>query len=194
MAAAFAAAITLAATAVAHFGANRTGIDTALQLTARLAFIAFWPSYVGGSLVTLFGQALLPIKRRARELGLAFATILTVHLSLVAWLCWIGAAPSAKTFLIFGIGAAWTALLALASIKQIGQAIGSIGWWILSNIGMSYILYAFALDFFSLQPHASLSRLAQYVPFAAFAVLAAAIRVLAWLKIAMTAAPRTAQT
>ncbi len=190
---AFGAAIALGAGAIAHGGAGKTEAVTALRLTARVAFLLFWPSYVGGALVTLFGSAFEPVKRRARVLGLAFASVLTVHLGFVAWLSWIGSAPAVGTFVIFGVGAMWTYLLALFSIERLGRVAGAGGWWILRNVGMNYIAFAFALDFFRLQHQATLLHLLQYLPFAGLAVLGPALRLLAWLKLNLTRRPSAAE-
>jgi hypothetical protein len=176
------AAIALAVSAVAYLGAGKIGTVTALRLTARLAFLLFWPSYVGGALVTLFGPTFQPIKRRAREFGLAFASVLAVHLGLVGWLCWIGSAPSVMTFAIFGTAVLWTYLLALFSIGRLGQVIGSMGWWILRNIGMNYIAFAFALDFRPPLHNATALQLAAYLPFTVLAVFGPALRLIAALK------------
>jgi hypothetical protein len=182
MGAAAGAAIALAVSVIAQLGVGRTGTEAALRLTARLAFMFFWPSYVGGALVTLFGPAFQPIKRRAREFGLAFAAVLAVHLGLIAWLCWIGSAPPARVFAIFGMGAIWTYLLALCSIEWLGRAVGSVGWWVLKNIGMNYIAYAFASDFLAPLHHGTARRLSEYIPFAVLAVLGPALRLAAALK------------
>jgi len=147
------AAIALAVSVFAHLGVGKIGTETALRLTARLAFLLFWPSYVGGALVTLIG-----------------------------WLCWIGSAPSVKTFAIFGMAVLWTYLLALFSIKRLGQVVGSMGWWILRNIGMNYIAFAFALDFLPPLHNATARQLAAYLPFAVLAVLGPAARIVAALK------------
>ena len=171
-----AAALTLAAGAMWHAGFGAKGTELALRLTARLAFLFFLPSYAGGALTTLWGAAFLPLKRRARAFGLTFAAILGVHLMLVAWKCWIGSAPALQTFAIFSPAAIAAALLALASIEPLGRAIGPTGWWILSNVGMTYIAFVFALDFVRPQNLTTLSGLVGYAPFAALAVGALLLR------------------
>lgn len=178
------AATVLAVGVVAHLGVGKVGTDTALHLTARLAFLLFWPSYVGGALVALFGATFQPVKRRGRELGLAFACVLAVHLGLVGWLCWIGSAPPVKIFAIFGMGVLWTYLLALFSVERLGRVIGSMGWWILRNVGMNYIAFAFALDFLTPLHKGTARHLAEYLPFAVLAVLGPALRLIAALKLA----------
>ena len=93
---AFFASLGLAIGILASFGDEQRGVSIALQATARLAFLFFWPAYVGGALTFLFGDLFLPIRRHARELGLAFAAALFVHLGLVVRLCAIGVLPRGR--------------------------------------------------------------------------------------------------
>jgi hypothetical protein len=99
MAAAFCASLGLAVGIVAVLGIER-GVYVALAATARLAFLIFWPAYAGGALASLFGSVFLRLREHARDLGLAFAAALSVHLGLVACLCVIGHAPGVWTFVI----------------------------------------------------------------------------------------------
>ncbi|MGB9118854.1 hypothetical protein [Bradyrhizobium sp.] len=85
----------------------------ALQMTARLSFLLFWPAFSAGAMTALFGPAFQPFKQRAREFGLAFASAHLVHIALVVWLTYIGAVPPRGTFVFFGVAALWTYLLAL---------------------------------------------------------------------------------
>jgi len=117
--AAFCAAVFLAALTLATLGTEERGTRVALQLTARFGFLLFWPAYAAGALTALFGTAFEPLKRHARGLGLAFASALLVHLTLVAWLIYIRANPPFEVFLFFGIAALWTYLLALSSIARL---------------------------------------------------------------------------
>jgi hypothetical protein len=151
-------------------GSGSTGIYVALRATARLAFLMFWPAYVGSALVFLFGRAFQPLQRRARELSLGFAAVQTVHFGLVGWLCLIGATPSVKTFAFFGIGAVWLYLLALFSIGSLQQRLGPKRWRALCLVGMNYIALAFAVDFLRHPSVDGLTRAILYWPFAALAV------------------------
>jgi hypothetical protein len=144
--AAFAANVLLAATILVARGADVHGTRAALFATGRVAFLWFWPAYAGAALTTLFGAALLPLKQRGREFGLAFAAALLVHLALVGWLCWIGAAPPIDIFIRFGT-AAVLAVLALFSLGTLHALLGPKGWQLLRTIGMNYILYVFLFDF-----------------------------------------------
>lgn len=183
-----AAALALAAVAgaIVWFGAGDKGIEVSLRLTARLMFLLFWPGYVGGALQTLFGAAFASLRARARALGLAFATVLGVHLALVAWRSAIGHAPSLGTFLLFGPPAAAAGLLALASIERVAQALGPRGAW-LRTIGATWIAFAFAVDFLRLPRGPLLLGVVEYAPFAALAVLGPALRLAAWAKLRFTA-------
>jgi hypothetical protein len=177
----FGLALLLTAAAVFGQGLGRAGLGLGLRLTARLAFAPFWLCYTAGSLVVLFGQVFAPVKRRARELGLTFASILAVHLGLVAAVSAIGAAPAARVFLRFGPGAACAGLLAIASNEKVGRMIGPAGWWALRNLAMNYLLFDFAVDFLKI-PHSLVDAIA-YLPFAGFTVLAPALRAAAWAKL-----------
>jgi hypothetical protein len=48
-------------------------------VTVRFSFLLFWPAYAGSALWALFGQTFLPLKRRGREFGLAFASVHRPH-------------------------------------------------------------------------------------------------------------------
>lgn len=171
MGAAFCAALGLAAGALIVSGTRQSGIHEALRATARLGFLFFWPAYAGGALVSLFGPTFQPLKRRGREFGLAFASVLLVHLGLVAWLCLIGAAPPVSTFIVFGLAAAWTYILALFSIGRLHQALGREGWRLLRVVALNYIAYAFAIDFLRNPFDGGVGLALEYLPFAIFAVV-----------------------
>jgi hypothetical protein len=174
-------AVAVAGLTLAWRGTDRQGVEAALRFTARLAFAFFWPSYTAGALATLFGARFQPLRPLARPLGLSFAAVIAVHLCLVTWLCWIGDAPPFRTFVIFGFAVAWVAALAAASTRQVSRAIGAPGWWVLSHIGMNYIAFAFALDFFTPQHPMTLSKAVEYLPFAALSVLGPLLRLIAAL-------------
>ncbi len=176
---AFGAAILIVVIAAGLFGAGTKAIDVGLLATARLAFLFFWPAYAGGALTALFGTAFSPVKRRAKELGLAFASVEIVHLGLVAWLCLIGDAPSVSTFLFFGFAVLWTAMLALLSIDRMRRAFGPKSWWLVRVVGLNYIAYAFYADF-ARDPFGGGSRhMLEYLPFYLLAVAGPALRLIA---------------
>lgn len=178
MAAAFCAALGagLASLAVSR----HKDITIALAMSARVAFLFFWPAYVGGALTSLFGRAFLPLKEHARDFGLAFAAAISVHLSFVAVLCLVGRAPSAETFVIFGTAAVFTYLLALLSIDRVRQALPRSFWPPIRFVAMNYIALAFLLDFKRF-PVDNLRESLIYLPFLALAIIGPALRFAAWV-------------
>jgi hypothetical protein len=179
---AFCMALALAAAVIARFGAGERGTDLALAATARLAFLFFWPAYAGGPLVILFGPKFAAVRRRGQALGLAFASVLSIHLSLVAWISWIGHAPPAQTFAIFGVGAVFTGFLALSSVESFSRRLHGIAWSTLRALGMNYLLFDFAFDFFRPRPLRSVLLQLEYRPFQVLVALALAARLLSILK------------
>lgn len=165
MLSALCAALALAGVMLGMLGPGERGTDVALQITARLSFLLFWPAYAGGALRTLFGHAFEPLKQRAREFGLAFASAHLVHIALVVWLVYIGAAPSLGSFVFFGMAALWTYLLALLSIPHLQRALGSAGWRLVRVVGLNYIASAFAVDFLRYTRFSGTKYLIGYLPF-----------------------------
>jgi hypothetical protein len=155
-------------------------ITLALAMTARVAFLFFWPAYVGGALTSLFGNLFLPMKEHARDFGLAFAAAISVHLSFVAYLCLAGRAPATEIFVIFGIAAVFTYLLALLSISRVRQALPRMFWPPIRFVAMNYIALAFLLDFKRF-PMDDLRQSLAYLPFAALAIIGPALRFAAWI-------------
>jgi hypothetical protein len=170
IASAFCAALGLAALVLWIVGPGVKGTILALQLTARFSFLLFWSAYAGGAMAALFGPVFEPLKRHARDFGLAFASAHLVHLALVAWLTYIGAAPSRGVFVFFGIAALWVYLLALFSIPRLQQSLGSRGWWLLRFVGLNFIAYAFAKDFLGYRQFGSVKYLVGYFPFAVLSI------------------------
>jgi hypothetical protein len=156
-------------------------ITVALMMSARVAFLFFWPAYVGGALTSLFGGVFAPLKEHTRDFGLAFAAAISVHLNFVAYLCLVGHAPSTKTFIIFGTAAAFTYLLALLSISRVRQALPPTFWPPIRFVAMNYIALAFLLDFKRL-PLNDLRESLEYLPFAALAIIGPALRFAAWVQ------------
>jgi hypothetical protein len=176
------AAALLAVAALTTVGHDKSGIGLALRLTARLGFLLFWLSYIAGAMVTLFGEHWRPLTRHARVLGMSFSAVLTVHLTLVAWICWIGAAPPLQTFVIFGIGAACAYALLASSFDVVRRAMGPDAWRRVQSVGAGYILFAFAFDFLRPQPLKPIGFLVGYLPFDILIVSGVALRLLAWWK------------
>ena len=178
MAAAFCASLGLAAGVVAHFGLER-GVPVALAATARLAFLIFWPAYAGGALASLFGNVFSPLREHARELGLAFAAALLVHLGLVACLCALGHPPRVRTFVIFGVAAGFTYCLAALSVPRLREALPRNLWPPIRAVAMNYIALAFFVDFARF-PLNDLGAAVKYLPFAALATVGPMLRLAAW--------------
>ena len=168
MALAFCASLGLAVSIVAVFGI-KPGFSLALRATARWAFLLYLPAYVGGPLTSLFGSAFLPVRQRAREFGLAFASAMIVHLGIVVCLCAIGAAPPAKTFVKFGIAAIFTYLLALFSIRRVRELLPQKFWPPFLFVATNYIALAFISDFKNFRLDDVLGDIA-YLPFLALAI------------------------
>lgn len=180
MGTAFGANLFLAAIILATNGFGVHGTSVGLDATARVAFLLFWSAYSGGALTTLFGAAFLPLKQHGRELGLAFAAALLVHLALVSWLCWIGSAPSIGVFLFFGPVAALTYSLALLSFGNLHTVLGPKLWQALRTIGMNVILYAFLKDLMQNPLHRGIWHLVEYLPFTTMAIAAPLLKLAAW--------------
>ena len=177
----FVAALGLALTVLVAVGIDDEGLHAALLATARLAFLLFWFAYAGGALASLFGSTFEPVRRRAREFGLAFAAALLVHLGLVASLYVIGDSPPVRTLLVFGIAALCVYGLALGSIRRLQHALGARAWSLLRFAGMNYVAAAFALDFLRDPFEAGLFHELMYWPFAALALAGPGLRVAAAL-------------
>ncbi len=69
MAAGFTTELVLAVAVLAVLGAGERGTDIALQLTARLSFLLFWPAYCGSALAALCGRPFERVRQHARDFG-----------------------------------------------------------------------------------------------------------------------------
>jgi hypothetical protein len=187
MAAAFCASLGAALAAVAV--SRHRDFTLALAMSARVAFLFFWPAYVGGALTSLFGSVFLPLRQHARDLGLAFAAAILVHLGFVVRLCVVGPTPSTRTFVIFGTAAVFALLLALLSISGIRELLPRRFWPPIRFVAMNYIALGFLLDFAKL-PLTDLRESLAYLPFLALAILGPAFRLAAWVRNNLARAPR----
>jgi hypothetical protein len=179
MGVAFGVALALAAASLAVTGTDAKGIGMALRVTARWSFLLFWMAYAGGAMATVFGPAFVPLARRGREFGLAFAAAHLVHVGLVLWLYRVlDRLPlTGAVFVFFALGIVWTYLLAGLSFGGLSVALGPGRWRLLRLVGMNYILLAFAHDFVHAVSTVAIARqdvwrLVGYVPFAAMSVVA----------------------
>jgi methionine sulfoxide reductase heme-binding subunit len=179
MAGAFLASVALGVAVLSVFGAGHKGTIIALQMTARWSYCFFLPAYVGGALTSVFGAMFQPLARRARDLGLAFASAHLTHLSLVGWLYYISPRPpvSAATAIYFGIAAILVYVLALFSIPTLAARLPPRVWWWLRTLAMEYIALAFLRDFLHQPFHQGLAHLLAYLPFIGLAGAAALLRI-----------------
>ncbi len=183
---AFGSALALAVAVLAGYGTGPDGLRLAVRLTARWSFLFFWLSYVGSAMAILFGPAFAGLARRARAMGLAFATALQVHIGLVVWLgVVIGQIPLQGSVLWFFLVALFFAyLLALLSFGIGTRNLGHL-WRPLLFLATTYILIAFGLDFV----RGALNQKTQhwlyaveYVPFALLSLIAIPLRLAAFLR------------
>ena len=183
---AFGGALAVAAAVLAVYGTGLAGVGQAVRYTARWSFLFFWLSYTGGAMAILFGPAFAGLARRARSLGLAFATALQVHIGLVIWLgVVIGQIPLQGRILGFFLLALFCAyLLALLSFGIGTRYLGRL-WRPLLFLATTYILIAFGRDFVlgALAPNVRYWRYAaEYVPFALLSLIAIPLRLAAFLR------------
>jgi len=182
MSAAFVATVAAALVALIVLGEGGGGLRAAIAASARVAFAPFWLAYAGGALASLGVPGFLSVRARARELGLAFAAALSVHLALVAWLIMRGSIPALRVFVIFGFGALLTLLLTLLSIPALSALFSRPALSRFRSLAMTYIAFAFLLDFAKRPVRADLAYLIAYVPFAILVGVGLAARLLAWLR------------
>jgi hypothetical protein len=184
MGGAYLVSLAIAGLILAALGAGERGTVIGLQLTARWSYCFFILAYVGGPLATWFGQTFQGLARRGRALGLAFASAHLTHLCLVAWLYYISSKPPVPAFsaVYFGIAAFFTYLLALFSIPTLAARLPARLWWGLRTFGMEYIALAFLRDFLQSPISRSLLHTAAYLPFVALGLVAALIRIAAYIE------------
>jgi hypothetical protein len=179
-------ALALAGAVLADYGTGPDGIRQAVRYTARWSFLFFWLSYAGGAMAILFGPAFAGLARRARALGLAFATALQVHIGFVIWLgVVIGQIPLQGGVLWFFLLALFcTYLLALLSFGVGTRNLGRLRRPLIL-LATTYILIAFGRDFVlgALGQNVRYWRYAaEYVPFALLSLIAVPLRLAAFLR------------
>ena len=176
--------VALATVALTWLGTGQRGTVTALQLTARWAYLFFWPAYAGGALASLFGERFQPLARRARVLGLAFAAAMLGHITMIVRLYAISArAPiPLSSALYFGVGLLFAYTLALFSIPALAARLSPrVRQW-LFTLGLEYIALAFLSDFLHDPFARGLNHLVGYLPFIALALLALLLRLIVYGK------------
>lgn len=183
---AFGGALALAGAVLADYGTGPDGIGQAVRYTARWSFLFFWLSYAGGAMAILFGPDFAGLARSARNLGLAFAAALQVHIGLVVWLgVVIGQIPLQGGLLLFFLVALFFSyLLALLSFGVGVRKLGRL-WRPLLLLGATYILIAFGRDFvlgaLALKTP-DWRYAAEYLPFALLSLIAIPLRLAAFLR------------
>jgi hypothetical protein len=179
-------ALAVAVAVLADYGTGPDGIGQAVRYTARWSFLFFWLSYVGGATAVLFGPRFAGLARSARNLGLAFAAALQVHIGSVIWLgVVIGQIPLQGGLLLFFLVAlCFSYLLALLSFGVGKRSLGRL-WRPVLVLGTTYILIAFGRDFVlgALDPtNQQWPYAAEYVPFALLCLIAIPLRLGAFLR------------
>jgi hypothetical protein len=168
---------------LAVLGRGGEGVTYATESVARVAFVFFWLAYTGGALAALFGSRFEILARHRRELGLAFAASLLVHLAFVAWLFHISFRQPVSDAVVFyfGIGALWAYALALASVKPVRELMGPVAWRVFNAGGLEYIAFLFFRDFVLLPLKYGTAHPLYYAPFSILSILGPGLRWLAML-------------
>lgn len=176
--------VALATVALVWLGTGQRGTLTALQLTARWAYLFFWPAYAGGALASLFGARFQPLARRARVLGLAFAAAMLGHITMIVRLYAISAREPIplSSAIYFGIGLVFAYTLALFSIPALAARLSARARPWLFTLGLEYIALAFLRDFLHDPFARGLEHLIGYLPFVALAGLALLLRLIVYGK------------
>jgi hypothetical protein len=76
--------------------------------------------------------------------------------------------PTASTFVVFGIAAVFTYLLAALPIDRLRFALGQPGWRLTRLIAMNSIIFAFAIDFLKNPLTGGIKHVVAYLPFSSF--------------------------
>jgi hypothetical protein len=182
MAAAFAVGLVIVMIARGVEGPGER-VSVALRATARWSFLLFWLASSGPALATLFGSRFLPLARRARDFGLAFASAHLAHLGVVAWIYAASAdVPEQSTLIFFGIAVFWTYLLTILSWNHLSAKMNPRVWRIVRIVGVEYIAFAFSADFAIRTFAGGIVNFLIYLPFVTLSVAGPALRLAAALK------------
>jgi len=158
-------------------------VSVALRSTARWSFLLFWLASAGPALATLFGPRFLPLARRARDFGLAFASAHLAHLGVVAWIYSTSVVvPLRSTLIFFGIAVFWTYLLAILSWNHLSARLKPRVWRMVRTVGVEYIAFAFWTDFAMHTFTGGIANFFVYLPFVTLAVAGPPLRLAAALK------------
>jgi hypothetical protein len=184
MGAGFCSAVAVGIAILAVRGTGERGVGAATAMVAGVAFIFFWLAYAGGALAALFGSVFEGLSRHRREFGLAFASALLVHLTLVAWLFRISARqPLSDLWIVyFVIGAVMTYALALGSVKFFRDLVKTNYWRVFVIVAMEYIAFLFFRDFVLLSLQEGVGLPLRYLPFAILITLGVLLRLTATVR------------
>lgn len=182
MAAGFLGALALAAAALGHWGTGKAGTLTALQMSARWAYGFFWFAYVGGALAALWGPRFQPLARRGRELGLAFAAAMVVHVAMIVRIYAISSTPPIPlaNAIYFGVGLAFAYAMAALSFPRFGAWLSPRARRVFFTVGLEYIALAFLRDFLRDPFSGSVEHLIGYLPFIALGLTGTLLRLLVY--------------
>jgi hypothetical protein len=158
------------------------GLPSAVGAVARVAFIPFWLSYTGGAWVTLGFRRFVVVRDHARELGLAFAAAIAVHIGLIGWQTLLGYPPPRGIVIIFGAAALLTLLLSVASMPLLSRRLPPVALARFRFFATTYIALVYLRDFAVVPQPAVLHYWDAYAGFAALDVLGLAVRALAWVR------------
>jgi hypothetical protein len=184
MGVAYCTALAAGVAILAMRGAGERGVSVATTAVARVAFVFFWLTYVGGALALLFGRVFEGLARHRREFGLAFAAALLVHLTFVAWLFRISAQqPLSNAWIVyFAIGAVSTYALALGSVKRFRGLLRINFWRVFSTVALEYIAFLFFRDFVLLPLQGGVGLPLGDLPFAVLIIFGALLRLAATVR------------
>lgn len=165
----------------ALIGSGADELHLLLRVSGRTSLLIFLLVFVARPLhqlrVAPSSQILL---KNRRYFGIAFASSHTVHLGMILWL--VQTVPEESfdlvTVVVGGGGYILLYLMLLTSFDRPARALGPVAWRRLHKLGLYWIGFIFAVDFF-VKPFSQPSIL-PYVPFSVLAFLAFAIRVAAW--------------
>jgi hypothetical protein len=160
----------------------RHGLPSAVGAVARVSFIPFWLSYTGGAWVTLGFRRFAVIRDHARELGLAFAAAIAVHIALIGWQTLLGDPPGRGIVIIFGAAALLTLVLSVVSIPILSKRLPRVALARFRYCATTYIALVYLRDFAIHPQPAVLYYWIAYAAFAALDVLGLAVRALAWVR------------
>jgi hypothetical protein len=182
VAAAVTASVVVAIAVIAVASDFDRGLRSAVSAVARVAFVPFWLSYTGGAFVALGFRSLAPARNNARELGLAFAAAIAIHVGLIGWQTMRGYPPAPQVVVIFGAAVLLTLLLSAVSFPALVRRIPSAALARFRALATTYIALVYLLDFAIRPQPGVLHYWIAYFPFAALDLLGLAARALVWLR------------